>query len=263
MKKLTTIFLDILLRVLYIKPIFRLLKKHKLILIVLLTSLFFILIEWLKTFQIQEILEHKQNLLQLAHDYPLSLSLIFFFSYLLISTLSLPATAVFNVIGGFLFGFAKGVLLSIFALSIGSGFAFLLTRYFLRDFFIRKGGARMKKAYRHLTNNQIYYLFAFRLFPFTPLFFTNMIMGLSSIRFSVFYIVSFIALLPQLAIYANIGSQLSQLENLHGLMDPNMLLAFALIGLFPLSIKYLFRLIKRFKKSKEDLSLESDSALPN
>ena len=128
----------------------------------------------------------------------------------------MPGATVLNVIGGFLFGFLKGTLLSVFAVSIGSGFAFLLSRYFFRDFFLKKSGAKMKKIYGHLRGNEVYYLFAFRLFPFIPLLFTNMIMGLSSIRFSVFFIVSFITLLPHLAIYANIGSQLSQLEDLHG-----------------------------------------------
>ena len=41
MRKLMVIFLDILLRVSFIKPIFRLLKKHKALLIVFLTALVF------------------------------------------------------------------------------------------------------------------------------------------------------------------------------------------------------------------------------
>ena len=261
MKKLFAVFLDILFRVLNIKPIIRLLKKYKSIVIVFLVALFFFFIEWIKTFNIVEIIEYKKSLLYLVQDHPLILSLYFFLIYLLVSILSFPGTTVFSIIGGFLFGFVKGTVLSVFAVSIGSGVAFLLTRFFLHDFFIKKSGGKMKKIYKQLDKDEVYYLFAFRMFPFIPLFFTNMVMGLSSIRFSVFYIVSFLSLLPVLVIYVNMGSQLSQLEDLQGLVAPNFLFAFALVGLFPLFVKYLFRFFKRFKKSREDLPLESDSPL--
>ena len=261
MRKLSAIFFDILLRIFYIKTILKAFRKYIVAVFVLLIALFFVLMEWFKTFEIKEIVEYKQSLLYLAHDYPLALSVSFFLAYVLISTISLPGTTVLNIIGGFLFGFVKGTVLAIFAISIGSSFAFLLTRFFLRDFFIKRGGVKMKKIHNHLNENEIYYLFAFRLFPFTPLFFTNMIMGLSSIRLSVFYIISFITLLPQLAIYANIGSQISQLEELQGLIEPNLLFAFSLIGLFPLSVKYMFKFFKKFKKAKSELPLESDDIL--
>lgn len=119
----------------------------------------------------------------------------------------------------------------------------------------------MQKAFSLLEKDDVYYLFAFRLFPFTPLFFTNMIMGLSSIKLSVFYIISFISLLPLLAIYANMGSQLSHLETWEGLMSFEILAAFGLVGLFPLLMKYLLKFFKRFKKNKEDLVLDSGGSL--
>ena len=261
MKRLFAVLLDILLRALNIKPIIWFLKKYKSVVIVLLIALFFLLIEWIKTFDIEEIIEHKKSILYLVQDRPLTLSLYFFLIYLFVSILSLPGTTVFSIVGGFLFGFVKGTTLSVFATSIGSGIAFLLTRFFLRNFFIKKGKGKMKKIYKHLNKNEVYYLFFFRMFPFIPLFFTNMVMGLSSIRFSVFYIVSFISLLPMLVIYANMGSQLSQLEGLQGLVAPNFLFAFALVGFFPLFVKYFFKFFKRLKKSREDLPLESDSPL--
>ena len=261
MKKLSSVFLDIILRVLHIKPIIQLLKKHKAIMILLLVCLLFGFVEWLKTFSLQEIIEYKKSLLYLAQDHPLALSLFFFLFYFFASALSLPGTTFFNIIGGFLFGFVQGTLLSIFAISLGSSISFLLVRFFLRDLFIRKGGVKLKKIYENLKNDEIYYLFALRMFPFTPLFFTNLIMGLSSIKLNVFYAISFISLLPGIAIYANMGSQLSQLENLQGLLAPNLLFAFSLIALFPVFIRYLIKFSKKFKRSNEDLSLESDNPL--
>ena len=260
MKKLSLLFVDVLLKIVPIRPLLKLLKKYKLFLIAFLIVLSFMFALWLNSLNMAQIVSYKSSLLLLVAKYPLLASLLFFMVYLLFSTISLPGLTVFNIVGGFLFGFVKGTVLSVFAVSIGSSFCFLLIRFFFSGFFIKKGGKKLKKIHQHLNKNQVYYLFAFRLFPFTPLFFTNLIMGLSSIRLSLFYTVSFIALLPQLAIYANIGAQMSQLENLQGLVQPNLLFAFSLIALFPFTVKFLFYVLKKIKPSAQDLPLEADKA---
>ena len=246
-KKIFFGFLDILLRVLSLKPLVKFLKKYKMFGLVFLTALAFLFAEWLKTFSIDEILEYKQSLLRGVHKQPFSFGLSFFLIYFLVSTISLPGTTVLAVLGGFFFGLVKGVTLSIFAVSLGSSLAFFITRFFLHGFFMKKGGKRMQKIFKFIQQDEIYYLFAFRLFPFTPLFFTNLIMGLSSIKFRAFYVVSFISLLPVVAIYANIGSQISQLETTRGLVEPNILFSFALMGVFPLCVRYLLKFLKRLK----------------
>ena len=219
-KKWPLIFLDILFRVLRIKPLLRFLKKYKPFVIVFVTALIFALLEWVKTFSIEEIIAYKKSLLYLAKDRPLSSSVAFFFAYLFIAALSAPGTTFLNIIGGFLFGWTKGVVLSLFAITIGSCISFVLVRIFLRDFFMKKGGDKIKKIYEALQKDEVYYLFALRMLPFTPLFFTNILMGLGSMSFSVFYMVSFAALFPIVAIYANMGARLSHLENLQGLSRP-------------------------------------------
>lgn len=261
MKKLYNVLFDLLLRIFPIRPLIAILKKHRVLLIICLGASLFLFLEWFKTIDLKELIEYKKNLLALSEGRPFLFSLSFFLIYFFISVLSIPGVTILHIIGGFLFGFIKGTLISVFAVSLGSCGTFLLTRYFLRDFFIKKEGKKLKKIYNILEKDSIYYLFAFRMFPFIPLFFTNIAMGLSSMKLSVFYIISFLSLLPGLAIYANIGSQLSQLENLQDFVAPNLLLSFSLIGIFPLFVKYLFRFLKKFKKSKEELPLESDNLL--
>ena len=261
MSKLYTVLFEILLRIFRIKPLIAFFKKHKALLIVFLGVCALLLLEWFKTFNLTELMEYKKSLLALSERRPLLLSVSFFLIYFFIATLSIPGTTVLNLIGGFLFGFIKGTLISVFAVSLGACGTFLLIRYFLRDFFLKKEIKKLKKIYNILEKDSLYYLFALRMFPLTPFFFTNIVMGLSSIKLSVFYMVSFISLLPGLAIYANIGSQFSYLEDLQDFVAPNLLLSFSLIGIFPLFVKYLFRFLKKFKKSKEDLPLESDNLL--
>ena len=257
-RKIFSIFLNILLKVFQIKPAFRFLRKYKIL--ILLCSLVVLvgLVLWLRTFSLSDILDYKKQLFYYVQDEPLLTAILFFLMYILASTLSLPGTVILSVIGGFLFGFIQGLVFSVLAVSIGSCFAFLITRYFLRRLFIKKASSKIEKISNYLKQDEIYYLLAFRLFPFTPLFFTNMIMGLTSMRLDLFFIVSFIAFLPTLSVYVNMGSQLSRLEDWEGLSDPYLLLAFFLMGLFPLAVRYILKFLKRFKKSKEELSLDSD-----
>ena len=263
MKKLSPLVLDVFLKVVYIRPFFRFLKRYKPLGILFLTVLAILCLEGLKILDFQGLIDYKRWLLDLTQDHPRLAGLSFFLIYTFSSILSLPGGTVFSLIGGFLFGFVKGGLLSIFALSIGSSLSFLLFRYFFRNLFIKKGGKKIKKIYTALKEDEIYYLFAFRMFPFIPLFFTTVVIGLSSIKFYLFHVVSFIAFLPLVGMYVNVGAQISQLENLQELMAPDLLVSFSLIGVFPLFVKYLLKLLKRFKNVKEDLPLESGNLLTN
>ena len=262
-KKIFSIFFYILLKIGLIKPIFRIFKKYKILILLLCSALLISLILWLRTFSLSDVLIYKKQLFYLIQEQPFLTAISFFFVYMLAATVSLPGTTVLSISGGFLFGFSQGLFISLFAVSIGSCFAFLITRYFLKDFFIKKAGSKLEKLYSHLEQNEIYYLFAFRLFPFTPLFFTNVLMGLTSMRLNVFFMVSFLAFVPTLFVYVNMGSQLSRLEDWTGFSDPYFLFAFALMGLFPLAVKYSFKFVKRFKKPEEGFSLDSEQVFFN
>ena len=257
-KKILSVFFDILLKILPIRPVFRLLRKYKILLLLILAACLIALILWLRTFSMLDLLLYKKQLFELIEDKPFLTAVSFFLVYVIVSTISLPGTTVLSFSGGFLFGFIKGFLISLFAVSIGSSFAFLITRYFLRDFFIKKAGSKLEKIYKHLKTDEIYYLFAFRLFPFTPLFFTNMLMGLTSMSLRVFFVTSFIAFLPILFIYVNIGSQLSELESWSGLTDFDLIVSFTFVGIFPLAVRYIFKLLKKLKKSREEFPLDSE-----
>ena len=256
-KKLFSIFLEILVKVLQIRPILRILKRYKILILIIFAGLFIALVLWLRTFSLLDILNYKKQIFDLIQDKPLLTVVSFFFMYVLVATISFPGTTVFSIMGGFLFGLTEGVFICLFAVSIGSCFSFLITRYFLKDFFMKKAGSKLEKIYNRLKKDEVYYLFAFRLFPFTPLFFTNMLMGLTSMRLIVFFTASFIAFLPTIFIYVNMGSQLSELEDWSGFTDPDFLLASVLMGVFPLVVKYSFKFLKRFRNSEEELPLES------
>ena len=79
---------------------------------------------------------------------------------------------------------------------------------------MNKGGLKLKKLFDRLKKNEAYYLFAFRLFPFTPYALTNVVMGLGTMKMRVFFIIALITLLPYMLIYNYIGAELSKINRL-------------------------------------------------
>jgi uncharacterized membrane protein YdjX (TVP38/TMEM64 family) len=69
-------------------------------------------------------------------------------------------------------------------------------------------------------------------------------MGLTPIKTLAFYLVSQVGMLPGTFVYVNAGTQIGKLESLQGILSPELILSFALLGIFPLAAKKIIRVIK-------------------
>ena len=70
---------------------------------------------------------------ELYQQEPVLTALLFFFIYIAVTGLSLPGAALLTLVGGAIFGLWTGFLLVSFASTIGATLAFLMARFFLRD----------------------------------------------------------------------------------------------------------------------------------
>ncbi|MDO3376870.1 FAD-dependent oxidoreductase [Geoalkalibacter halelectricus] len=163
----------------------------------------------------------------------LSLS-IYFILYVLVTALSLPGAAVMTLAGGALFGFLPALIVVSFASTIGATLAFLVSRFLLRDWVQSKFKTRLKALNSGIEKDGGFYLFTLRLVPIFPFFVINLVMGLTPMRTWTFYWVSQLGMLGGTAVYVNAGTQLGRIETLGGILSPQLLLSFALLGIFPL-----------------------------
>lgn len=170
--------------------------------------------------------------------------LLYFLLYVAVTALSLPGAAVMTLAGGALFGFWPALLVVSFASSIGATLAMLVARFVLRDWVQGRFGERLQAINAGVEREGAFYLFSLRLVPIFPFFLINLAMGLTPLRIPVFYWVSQIGMLPGTAVYVNAGTRLGQLESPAGILSPGLLLAFALLGLFPLAAKKTLALLK-------------------
>ncbi len=181
----------------------------------------------------------------LLAQHPVLVPAAYFVIYVIVTGLSLPGAAVMTLAGGALFGLWQGLLLVSFASTIGATLAFLVARFLLRDMVERRFGERLKAIDRGIERDGAFYLFTLRLVPIFPFFIINLVMGLTRLRTWTFYWVSQVGMLAGTAVYVNAGTQLAAVERVGDILSMQLLLSFALLGLFPWLAKAAVAIVQR------------------
>ena len=176
---------------------------------------------------------------------PFLVATVFFLIYIAVTALSLPGAAILTLAAGGLFGLTTGLFIVSFASTIGATLAFLVSRYILRDTIEKKFSKRLKSINSGIEKDGAFYLFTLRLVPVFPFFLINLLMGLTKIKTRTFYLVSQIGMFAGTVVFVNAGTQLAQLDSLKGILSVNLILSFALLGLFPLIAKTLISSINK------------------
>jgi uncharacterized membrane protein YdjX (TVP38/TMEM64 family) len=170
--------------------------------------------------------------------------------YIAVAALSLPGAAILTLAAGALFGNLAGLIMVSFASSIGATLAFLVSRFLLRDWVQKKFGDKLKAINAGVEKEGAFYLFTLRLVPVFPFFVINLAMGLTPLKTLAFYLVSQVGMLPGTFVYVNAGTQIGKLESLKGILSPELILSFALLGIFPLVAKKIISVIKARRAGK-------------
>jgi pyruvate/2-oxoglutarate dehydrogenase complex dihydrolipoamide dehydrogenase (E3) component/uncharacterized membrane protein YdjX (TVP38/TMEM64 family) len=194
---------------------------------------------------LESLKEQQASLRSLQEAHPVGLALGYAGVYILVAGLSLPGAALLTLVGGALFGLLWGTVLVSFASTLGATLAFLVGRFLFRDAVERRFGGAMRALNEGIRKEGPFYLFLVRLVPVFPFFVVNLAMALTPMRVIPFYWVSQLGMLPGTAVYVNAGTQLASLESLAGILSPQLLLAFALLGVFPLLASRLARVVAR------------------
>jgi len=177
----------------------------------------------------------------------ISTLLIFFVIYVAVTALSLPGAAIMTVLAGALFGLVTGVIMVSFASTIGATLAFLVSRYVLRDSLRARYPDKLQAINAGIAKEGALYLFALRLVPLFPFFLINLLMGITNLRTLTFAWVSQLGMLAGTGVYVYAGTQLAQLDSLAGILSPGIIVAFVLLGTFPLVAK---KIMDRIRANK-------------
>ena len=183
---------------------------------------------------------------------PVLVSLIYALIYVATTALSIPVAVPLSLTAGVIFGFWLGTLIVITSATVGATISFLLARYLFRDLIAQRFGKELLKINAYIERDGPYYLFMIRLFPVFPFFLMNILLGLTTIKTSVYSGVSFIGMLAGTMMYVNAGVQLGRIQQVQDVFSAEFVIALALIGLAPFVIK---KLIQKFYRGSDALKL--------
>lgn len=196
-------------------------------------------------------LEYAQSQLSGIQDYKnenfAQTALIYFAGYVIATALSIPGAIIITLLGGAIFGLFWGTLLVSFASSIGATLAFLVSRVLLKDWVERRFGDYLAPLNKGIERDGSFYLFSIRMVPLFPFFMVNLLMGLTAIRTTSFYLASQAGMFIGTIVYVNAGSELSQITSLSGLVSAPVLFSLILLGVFPLIAKLILNSVQRNK----------------
>jgi len=192
-----------------------------------------------QTLTLEALRERQSGILAYHASHPWQTALGYFLLYVSVAGLSLPGAAVLTLLGGAIFGLLWGAVIVSFASSIGATLAYLSSRFLLRDWVQERFGDRLQPINDGVAREGAFYLFALRLVPVFPFFVINLVMGLTPIRAWTFYWVSQLGMLAGTLVYVYAGTQLSEFR-----LSAGLVLAFTLLGLFPLAAKKALNALK-------------------
>ncbi|MCC6136987.1 MAG: VTT domain-containing protein, partial [Bdellovibrionaceae bacterium] len=207
--------------------------------------------------QLDFIKNQQTQLLEFYAKYPLLYIFLFSLAYVLMTSLSIPGATLLTLLAGALFGVTLGSIIVSFASTIGATIAFLGSRWLLRDTIAKRFSKYFSSINKGIEKNGAFYLFTLRLTPAVPFFVVNLVMGLTSMRAVVFYIISQIGMIPATIIYVNAGTQLATIKSLHDIVSAKIIISLIALGIFPLFVKKIMdffetrSVYKKFKKPKK------------
>ena len=175
---------------------------------------------------------------------PLQTAALFFAAYVAVTGLSVPGAAILTLAAGAIFGLLWGTVIVSFASSLGATFAFLTSRFVLRNSIQTRFGGKLAAINAGVAKDGPFYLFTLRLVPAFPFFVINLVMGLTPLRTWTFYWVSQIGMLAGTIVYVNAGTEIAKIESLRGILSPGLIISFTLLGIFPLIAKWIVNIIK-------------------
>jgi len=219
--------------------------KLGLVLLLLLAAALFIYFDLGRFLTLEYIKESQASFQQLYQQHRFSVIAVYMFVYIVVTALSLPGAAVMTLAGGGFFGLVSGTIIVSISSTIGATCACLASRFILRDWVQSKFGDKLSAINSGIEKEGAFYLFSLRLIPIFPFFVINLLMGLTKMPIVTYFWVSQVGMLPATIVYVNAGKELAKIESIAGIASPTLLISFALLGLFPVTVKKVMAFYRR------------------
>lgn len=176
-------------------------------------------------------------------SYPFRVEIIFFITYVFLTSLSIPIALILGLLSGMIFHNTTAILIVSFASAIGATLAFLISRYLFRDYLEKKYNTQYLKINSGIEKNSGYYIFALRMCVVFPFFMVNLLLGLTTIKPINYYLISQLGMLPATVIIVSLGDKIAGALTSDISIDFTLVMLLTALGLLPLLSRLFFRQI--------------------
>jgi len=209
------------------------------------------------------IAENRDALVGFVADNLLLSLLLYAAVYVMTVALSLPGASLLTILGGFLFGWLAGGMLTVLAATAGAVVIFLVARTSLGEALASRAGPWMNRLSKGFREDAFHYLLFLRLVPVFPFWLVNIAPALAGVPLSTYALTTLIGIIPGTFAFAILGSGLDSIImaqkhayaacvaekgadacsfslDAGALVTPQLLAAFAALGvvaLIPVAIK--------------------------
>ena len=176
-------------------------------------------------------------------SYPFRVEIIFFITYVFLTSLSIPIALILGLLSGMIFHNTTAILIVSFASAIGATLAFLISRYLFRDYLEEKYNNQYLKINSGIEKNSGYYIFALRMCVVFPFFMVNLLLGLTTIKPINYYLISQLGMLPATVIIVSLGDKIAGALTSDISIDFTLVMLLTALGLLPLLSRLFFKKI--------------------
>jgi len=150
--------------------------------------------------------ESSQNFLRSIQDFGSASAIVFIGAYLLLTVLLIPGT-ILTLSSGVIFGAVYGSLYTFIGATLGATAAFLIGRYFVRDWVAKKieSNSKFKAIDAAVAKEGLKIVLLTRLSPAFPFVLLNYAFGVTKVSLQD-YIVGCVGMIPGTILYVYIGS---------------------------------------------------------
>jgi uncharacterized membrane protein YdjX (TVP38/TMEM64 family) len=166
---------------------------------------------WHERLSLEALAGEIETMRQFAADNPVLAPMAFMLLYAVAIGLSFPAAAIFNVIGGLLFGWLAGTVYAVVAATSGGAAVFVAARSAFGDVLRKRAGGGTRRLARGFEEDAFSYLLMLRLAPFIPFFVVNIVPALFNVRLGTFLAATMLGKFPVAFAYAWLGQGLDSM----------------------------------------------------
>ncbi|MBT8062684.1 MAG: TVP38/TMEM64 family protein [Xanthomonadales bacterium] len=151
--------------------------------------------------------------------------LVFLLLFATVIAVGLPGTAILWLSSGMIFGTIPGAVLSVLGATLAAAVTNLLIRTAFGRWLDERAGEARDRVRHFLHSGNTFLLIVPRLVPFFPLFVVNVVFSAAGVPRKAYLLSTMVGLIPLATIFANIGSQFSDVSQLSGVRASSLVMA--------------------------------------